>query len=355
MIAILCLMRSDEAPQDVWKKYYSPNDIITLYHRGSKQFVISNSKNVLVYKGSFIDLTNRAIYINNSIKFLHSLCLFDSCSTNSDKYGGAIYFQGSSAVQDRFCSIKPMIPKGDCGHSYTLLTENNSNLNIVIESCITQCRSNHSTIALKFGHCEISSSNISRNNVHQNSGFKIMRASRCCIIKFSTFERNHAIEYICLEHYNSEIGKYHDYCCNIINNTQNLHQFGAIDVGAAELFIENCTVILYNSKGSCFSTSEKVSKLTIINCNVIGRLIHHLTGKYSTINVKFVDEMNVLPHISTHKCYAVLPIKSKEMEQITYKNYCRLKLSKTKTNFVPYFLLFRKNNRPLKIARIRQG
>lgn len=144
---ILNSFHRDGPPQDVWTKYFNQNNEIRNYYQLTNCSVSPEDEKIFVFECQFISLEDSAIKIENKTpEFLHSLCFFDSCKNRKQKNGGAIYFSCMSPiVQDRFCSVKASIVQGFIYsgiHSYTnLLEENSSNLNIVVESCISYCGS----------------------------------------------------------------------------------------------------------------------------------------------------------------------------------------------------------------------
>lgn len=91
------------------------------------------------------------------------------------------------------------------------------------------------------------------------------------IINFSTFERNMALYYVCLHHSHSPDGNYHDYKCNIVNNTQESATCGTVHADD-EVTMVDCTVISSHSKGKLFSRKYH-GDLYLINCHVDDVLI----------------------------------------------------------------------------------
>lgn len=341
MISIICHRHRDEAPRDVWNKYFASIDSITEYYQCSNCNISSFSTNIYIFECSFTALINRAIYIkNNSSSLLHSLCFFDRCSTDS-LYAGVIYIKCNSVIQDRFCSYNSTASKGHGSHSLTTLINSGKNLNIVTESCLTHCQGKSETISMIIGLCGIFSTNFSENTAFENSGFAISGIIECSIIKFSTFERNNASGHVCLMHQASSAGKFHDFFCNIINNTQKDSRFGTLRIEGTELIVENCSVHLWNSNGNNFAKSADDSKLIIINCNVTGSLIHKEKGSYTAINVRPEFNLNLLPHISLQKCYAMHSNISNEMNHETNQKFCQFRIHKTQTNLIPYFRNFK--------------
>lgn len=194
MFLVLSCIRSDTVPQDVWDHYYHEKAIKPNYNQGTNHKISLQNDKIFVFECSFISIAGGAINIesNKEPKFLHSFCFFDSCSNNGN--GGAIYFEcDGSIVQDRFCSINESL-NGDNlygVHSYTYLQkENSNNLNIIVESCITQCGSPNQlqTIRISYGICGIFSTNVSKNYVKHVSGFMIEKSiynHGTCVINFS--------------------------------------------------------------------------------------------------------------------------------------------------------------------------
>lgn len=242
----LIIIHNDKPPQDVWNCFYNQNDEIPDCDKETNCSISQEDEKIFVFECSFISLTNSAIRISeNTPKFLHSFCFFDRCKIN-DKSGGVIFFNcKSSIVQDRFCSINASITGGPWFngiHSHTYLTENsNINLNIIAESSVSLCSetNNFYTIDMLYGICGIFSSIISNNIVYASSGFRIFQPNGCCVINFSTFEKNDAYS-DCLSH---KYGRYHDFFCNIVKNSQRSDESSCIFSNAIEHIVENCTIL----------------------------------------------------------------------------------------------------------------
>lgn len=149
------------------------------------------------------------------------------------------------------------------------------------------------------------SSNISKNNANTYSGFSFSNVKDVAIINYSTFEGNHALSETCIQHNYSPDGSFHDYRCNIVNNTQDTSRFGIVNCDDA--IIDECTILGPFGKGKPFSQSGIYGgNLTIINCNVESLSLYtYQTGAtFNTINNTFTSKSHLLPHISTFECQA---------------------------------------------------
>lgn len=331
MFFVLSCIRSDTAPQDVWDHYYHEKAIKPNYNQETNHKISLENEKIFVYECSFISIADGAIKISNEkLKFLHSFCFFDSCSNNGN--GGAIYFEcDGSIVQDRFCSINESLNGNMLYgiHSYTSLSEKNgNNLNIIVESCITQCGSANQfhTIRFSYGICGIFSTNVSKNSVEYVSGFMIKNPIGTCVINFSTFENNFADQNYCLYHDDSRSCKFHDFLCNIINNKQDDSDGGCIVIDGKELTVENCTVLNKNTKGSVFYTKYHHPKLTIINCKLdIFKIYIQFQATTITSNNIIANELNPLHHISTRKCYVNIHIEKSKLPQYFQMHTLRIR------------------------------
>lgn len=197
--------------------------------------------------------------------------------------------------------IDSIIEKDRGLFSYTELK--NDNKNYVIESSVSNCikETAYMPIAMKYGNCGIHLSNISKNSVYSSSAFFIYLAKGLNVINFSTFE-NSTSNSICLEH-NSANDGYLDYFCNIVNNPQKTSQWGVILIGSV-VTMENCTILGPFGEGPA---AYVLGSLKMINCNV-DKDFSTSRNKASTLNVVTTKVLNILHHLSTYKCDAVLKL-----------------------------------------------
>lgn len=242
----------------------------------------------------------------DNIKFLHSLCFYDSC-TNNDS-GGAIYFKcNSSIVQHRFCTTNTYTTKNNGFHCFTNLISGSNLNNLIVESTICNCiqQSLSNTVDLCYGNIGIYSSNISKNNASDTSGACIVSANGLGIINYSTFTENYAKEFWCTNH---RYTTYKDYMCNYIGNSQSSSTYGCVYIVSGTLTVENCTVLGEYKSGSAFLSNN--AQLYVVNCNIdkLSSFSNSNGGTYSTSNIRITNSLNVLSHLSTYECEAVLTI-----------------------------------------------
>lgn len=332
-------IHSEEPTHDVWDRYYNKNDETTNYYQCTNCSVSQEDKKIFVSECSFISVKNSAIRIDNkTLEFLHSFCFFDSCSNNNHQNGGAIYFScNGSIVQHRFCSVNASVSNWIDGiHSYTdLLEENSSNINYIVESCISYCgyENQLSSIRMSKGISGIFSTNISQNNIHAYSSFFIESPSGCCVINFSTFENNHANRDSCLGY---GYGKFHNFLCNIVNNSQENTENGCICNFDSKIIIENCSVLGDYGKGRPFYIEGETSKLIMTNCNLDKLEVsqYNNEGKYKATYNTITNLSKLLYHISTAKCHAINDINNANNQPIQDKLYCPIKIKKDETLLV---------------------
>lgn len=264
------MKRLDAAASEIWKSYYNEtNSFEKCFHKQNSCVNKANSNAFFIYESIFEDNRDGVASISNfNAKFLHFSCFFENCSRHED--GGSIYFNCDGyIVQRKFCAINSTITSSNKFglFSYSYLTSSSSSNNIISESSICFCSSENSeaTIFIQFGKIEVFSSNISKNIALIGSGFKTEDACDTGKINFTTFEKNHATSWVCVNHISSD---YSYYCCNVINNTQVSKNYGVFYMRDKTVRIESNT-IRNPCECATFSTFKGYSgSYIIISCNI---------------------------------------------------------------------------------------